>query len=299
MRALRLLAPLPALLLVAPLAATEPTSTPVSFKTPDGFTIKGTLTVPATGPKRHPVVILAPQFHQTRDSFAPLAERLNARGIATLALDLRGEGESTDMNGSPVAVTDDFMASAKAVGFDKIPADLAQAAAWARKQHNLDPRRVALAGASIGGYSVLEAAGKTHALAVLALSPAGSAAFDDKAAEEVTASLTKSGAATLIFAAKDDDEAAKNAAGLKSVSGVSELIFDGKDHGAAFFKDHAETMAVFFGEYLLYRQAFNHGGSAAPANTAATDGVVTPATLAASPAAQGQQPAPTAPPSSN
>ncbi|HTL98968.1 MAG TPA: alpha/beta fold hydrolase [Holophagaceae bacterium] len=288
MRALRLLAPLPALLLALPLAATEPASTPVSFTTPDGFTIKGTLTVPATGPKRHPVVILAPQFHQTRDSFAPLAERLNARGIATLALDLRGHGESTDKGGTAVAVTDDFMASAKAVGFDKIPSDLAQAAAWLRKQRSIDPRRVALAGASVGAFAVLEAAGKVKPLAVLALSPAGSAAFGDKAMEEVAGSVAKGGA-TLIFAAKDDEEAAKNASALKAVPGVSELLFEGKDHGSAFFKDHAETMAVFFGEYLLYRQAFNRGASA-PTDTAKTDGVVTPSVLAATPAAQGAPP---------
>ena len=297
MRALRLLAPLPAFLLMVPLAASEPRSTPMSFKTPDGFTIKGTLTMPTTGPKRHPVVILAPQFHQTRDSFAPLAERLNARGIATLALDLRGQGESTDKDGTPVAVTDDFVASAKAVGFDKIPGDLAQAAAWVKKQQGIDPRRVALAGSSVGGFSVLEAAGKIRPLAILALSPAGSTAFGPKAMEEVVGSLTRGGAATLIFAARDDDEAAKTAAAVKAAPGVSELLFDGKDHGDAFFKDHAETMAVFFGEYLLHRQVFNRGGGKADT---ATSSVITPATLAASPGAQGDQPpAPDPQPSGN
>lgn len=288
MRALRLLAPLPALFLVAPLAATEPSSTPVSFTTPDGFTIKGTLTIPAAGPKRHPVVILAPQFHQTRDSFAALAERLNARGIATLALDLRGHGESTDKAGATVAVTDDFAASAKAVDFSKIPADLAQAAAWVRKQHGIDGRRVGLAGASVGAFSVLLAARQVRPQAVLALSPAGNMAFGDKAMDALKASVTRGGGADLIFVAADDKDAADNATALATMPGVSVLTFAGKDHGAAFLKDHAETMAVFFGEYLLYRQAFNRGGATAP-----TTGVVTPSVLAGSPAAQGtQQPAP-------
>ena len=295
MRALRLLAPLPALLLAAPLAATEPASTPVTFKTADGFTLHGTLTVPATGPKRHPVVILAHQFHSDRAAWAPLAERLNARGIATLALDLRGHGESTDKGGAAVAVTDDFAASAKAVGFDQIPGDLALVAAWARKQKALDPRRVALAGSSVGGFSVLAAAGKVKPLAVLALSPAGSEAFGDHALESVGGSLGRSGAATLVFVAQDDADAAKVAAAVKAVPGVSELVFPGQDHGYAFFKDHAETMAVFFGEYLLHAQALHKGG---PAPADATKGqVVTPATLAASPAAQGQAPAP--PPAGN
>ncbi len=290
MRARRLLAPLPALFLALPMLATEPSSTPMSFTTADGFTIKGTLTIPTTGPTHHPVVILAPQFRQTRDSFAPLAERLNARGIATLALDLRGHGESTDKGGTTVAVTDDFAASAQAVGFDKIPSDLAQAATWVRKQRGIDPRRVALAGASVGGFSVLEAAAKARPLAILALSPAGSVAFGPGAMEEVVGSVTKSGAATLVFAARDDDDAAKTAAALKAAPGVTELLFDGKDHGTAFFKEHAETMAVFFGEYLLHRQAFNRGG----ATDTHKGGVVTPATLTAAPAPQG---APEPPPS--
>jgi dienelactone hydrolase len=291
MRALRLLAPLPALFLVAPLAATEPSSTPVSFTTPDGFTIKGTLTIPATGPKRHPVVIFAPQFHQTRDSFTPLAERLNARGIATLALDLRGHGESTDKGGAAVAVTDDFMASAKTVGFDKIPADLAQAAAWVRKQHGIDSRRVGLAGASVGAFSVLVASRQVRPQAVLALSPAGNEAFGDKALDTLKADVARGGGADLVFAAAGDKETADNATALAALPGVSVLKFEGNDHGSAFLKDHSETMAVFFGEYLLYRQAFNRAATTAPADTSKT-GVVTPSVLANTPAAQPPAPAP-------
>lgn len=293
MRALRLLAPLPALLLVAPLAATEPTSTPVALKTKDGFTLKGTLTIPANGPKRHPVVIFAPQFHQTRDSFAPLAERLNARGIATLLLDLRGQGESTDKDGAAVAVTDDFMASAKAVGFDKIPSDLAQAAAWVRKQHGIDGRRVGLAGASVGAFSAMLAARMVHSQAVLALSPAGNEAFGEGALDKLKAGLPRGGA-DLVFAASDDKETADNAKALAAVPGVSVLMYPGSAHGSAFLKDHAETMAVFFGEYLTYRQAFNRGAASA---TAPSNGVVTPTVLAGTPAAQGDQNQPAPAPS--
>ena len=294
MRALRLMAPIPALFLVAPLLASEPQSHPMSFKTPDGFTIHGTLTLPVTGPKRHPVVILAPQFHSDRSTWAPLAERLQARGIATLALDMRGHGESTDKAGSTVAVSDDFAASAKAVGFDKMPGDLAQAAAWVKKQKGIDPRRVALAGSSVGGFAVLEAAGQVRPLAILALSPAGSVAFGPKAMEELVGSVTKSGAAILVFAAKGDEDANTNAGAVKGLPGVSELMFEGKDHGYAFFKDHAETMAIFFGEYLLHRQAFNRG-AAGPASSADKSGVVTPSTLAATPAPSGADPVPPSP----
>ena len=76
--------------------------------------------------------------------------------------------------------TDDFMASAKAIGFDHIPGDLALAAAWLRKQPGIDGRRLGLAGASLGAFSALLAAPATHPLAILALSPAGTGAFFDK-----------------------------------------------------------------------------------------------------------------------
>ena len=257
MRPSRLLAPVATLLLALPAMASEPVSTPMSFTTPDGFTIHGTLTIPATGPKRHPVVILAHQFHTTREGWAPLAERLQARGIATLALDLRGHGESADK----AKVGDDFMTSAKSVGFDKIPDDLAQAAEWVRKQKGIDARRVGLAGSSVGAFSVLLAEGRIRPQATVSLSPAGASVFGDKAMDSVKASLAKGGA-TLIFASSQDEDAHTNAEGLRGVPGVAVLMQEGKDHGFAFFKDRVETMAIFFGEYLLHPQAFNRGGEA-------------------------------------
>ena len=156
MRMLRLLVPLAPLALIAA-PATTPTSTEMALTSADGFALKGTLTLPAAKGKV-PVVILAHQFRLDRSGWAPLAERLAARGIGTLALDLRGHGASTQKGGVEVTVTGDFVVSAKAVGFDQIPADLVQAAAWLRKQPGVDSRRIGLAGSSVGAFSVLLAA---------------------------------------------------------------------------------------------------------------------------------------------
>ncbi len=52
----------------------------MSLPSPDGFTLKGTLTLPAAKGKV-PVVILAHQFHADRTGWGPLVERLQARGI--------------------------------------------------------------------------------------------------------------------------------------------------------------------------------------------------------------------------
>ena len=250
-----LLAPLAILALAAPAQAAghiaDPVATEMSVTTPDGFVIKGTLTLPPAK-RKVPVVILAHQFGSDRSGWAPLTEALHARGIGTLALDLRGHGASTQKNGTEVKVSADFAASAKAVGFDQIPSDLGLAAAWLRKQHGVDGRRIGLAGASVGAFSVLLAEPRVHPIAVLSLSPAGNVAFGDHAMDELKAGILKGQASVLVMAAHDDKDAYDNAQAVKGLPGVDVLTADGKAHGFDFFKDRVDTMAVFFGEYLTY-----------------------------------------------
>jgi len=259
MRTFHLLAPLVSLALAA-----APTTTELVLNSTDGFTLKGTLTLPAAKGKV-PVVILAHQFHTDRAGWAPLAERLAARGIGTLALDLRGHGASTLKGSAQVAVSDDFMASAKAVGFDSIPADLAQAATWLRSQPGVDGRRIGLAGSSVGAFASLLAAPQVKPVAILCLSPAGTGAFGEGAREKLKGAVLQAKASTLVLAATDDKDAYQNALSLANQPGVALSLWEGKEHGFAFFKDHAELMAVFFGEYLTY----HHSGQAYPTKPAA------------------------------
>lgn len=256
MRMLRLLVPLAALALNA-------APSDLALTSADGYALKGTLTLPGTKGKA-PVVILAHQFGADRTGWAPLAERLAARGIGTLALDLRGHGASTKKNGVDVAVTSDFMASAKAVGFDQIPADLAQAAAWLRKQPGVDGRRIGLAGSSVGAFSVLLAAPEVKPVAVLSLSAAGTGAFGADAREGLKGATLRGKASTLVLASKGDKDAFENAQALKDLPGVSLSLKEGDEHGFAYFKTRADLMAVFFGEYLTYHHTGKAYGPAAP-----------------------------------
>ena len=240
MRRLALLLSLPALLFAAP------ETREVTLQSADGFTLKGTLTVPE-GKGKHPVVILAHQFRSDRNGWAPLTDKLQQRGIATLALDLRGHGASTQKDGATVTVSDNFDASAKAVGFDQIPQDLLLAATWVRKQPGINGRRLALAGSSVGATSALLAAPQVHPTAVLALSPGG----DTRAITEAT---SRAYAAVMLLAAKDDKAAADAATAIHPILGTHIRIFDGSDHGFAFFKDHSDVMAVFLAEYLTRRE---------------------------------------------
>jgi len=278
MRTLRLLAPLASLALFA----APPTATTVAgemvLTSADGYTLKGTLTLPGVKGKA-PVVILAHQFRSDRAGWAPLTERLAARGIGTLALDLRGHGASTNKGGQDVAVTADFVASAKAVGFDQIPADLAQAAAWLRKQPGVDGRRIGLAGSSVGAFSVLLAAPAVKPVAVLSLSPAGTVAFGEGAREKLKGALLRGRVSALVLASTGDKDAFENAAAVKDLPGVAVNLKEGDEHGFAYFKERADLMAVFFGEYLTY----HHTGktyAAAPAKPATPGNVINDKTLA-------------------
>jgi dienelactone hydrolase len=274
MRTLRLLAPLATLTLVAAPAATE-----MSLTSADGFALKGTLTLPATRGKA-PVVILAHQFRSDRSGWAPLAERLAARGIGTLALDLRGQGASTQKGGVEVAVSSDFATSAKAVGFDQIPADLAQAAAWLRKQPGVDGRRIGLAGASMGAFSVILASPEVKPVAILCLSPAGAAVFGDGPREQLKSAQVRGRATVLVLASTDDKEAFANAQALRDLPGVDVNLKDGDEHGFAYFKERADLMAIFFGEYLTYHHIGKTYAATSAKPAAKVDGVISDQTLA-------------------
>jgi dienelactone hydrolase len=247
MRRLSLLLCLPALV-----SAAQPVVRDMTLTTPDGYVLKGALTIPPQ-PGPRPVVILAHQFQANGSGWKPLADLLNAKGIATLAMDLRGHGQSTQKAGQDVAVIPDFLISGQAVGFDQIPADLAQAAAWVRKQPRINPRRLGLAGSSLGAFASLLAAPAIRPTVVLALSPAGKGAFGEGALTRAVRAVEASRAALLVMAAEDDQEAAENAGALKGLFGACARIVPGKDHGFAFFPAEADVMAGWLGEYLTYR----------------------------------------------
>jgi dienelactone hydrolase len=280
MRTLCLLAPLASLALFA-----APASTEMALTSADGFALKGTLTLPATKGKA-PVVILAHQFRADRAGWAPLAERLAARGIGTLALDLRGHGASTRKGEAEVAVSADFMASAKAVGFDQIPADLAQAAAWLRKQPGVDGRRIGLAGSSVGAFSVLLAAPEVKPVAVLSLSPAGTGAFGEGAREKLKGALLRARASVLVLASTGDKDAFANAQAVAGLPGVAENLWEGEEHGFAYFKNHADLMAVFFGEYLTYHHTGKTYATSATKPAAKPGNVINDQTIAEKKAAE-------------
>jgi len=138
---------------------------------------------------------------------------------------------------------------------DQTPPDLTQAAAWLRKQAGADGRRIGLAGSSVGALSVIRAGPEVKAQAILSLSPAGVGVFPSGARESMKGAALRGRASTLVLASVGDKEAAENATALKDLPGVALHLYEGDAHGFAYFKERADLMAVFFGEYLTYHHA--------------------------------------------
>jgi len=129
-----------------PLATMEP----VSYKARDGLTIHGYLTVPAgKAPKNLPAVLLVHGGPWVRDEWGydPEVQWLANRGYAVLQVNYRG---STGYGKK-------FLQAGFRQWGAKMHDDLVDAVNWLVARKTADPKRVAIMGASYGGYATLAA----------------------------------------------------------------------------------------------------------------------------------------------
>ena len=120
----------------------------ITFKTKDGVTISGNYFKPQK--KQAPVFILLHMMPSTKESWNEFASIIQNNGYAVLAIDLRGHGESTDMNGIRLdykEFTDEEHRSSMN--------DIASAKEFIAGQNGIDLSRIAIAGASIGANLAL------------------------------------------------------------------------------------------------------------------------------------------------
>lgn len=121
---------------------------PVEFKAKDGLTIHGYLTKPVgVEHKNLPTVILVHGGPWARDSwgYSPLPQFLANRGYAVLQVNYRG---STGYGKA-------FVNAGNREWAGKMHQDLIDGVDWLVKQGVADPKRVAIAGGSYGGYATL------------------------------------------------------------------------------------------------------------------------------------------------
>lgn len=128
---------------------------PVKCAARDGLELNGYLTLPpGHGQKNLPTVVLVHGGpYGTRDQwgFDPLVQFLANRGYAVLQVNYRGSGGYGEV----------FHLKGRGQIGAKIEEDVEDMTRWAVKQGFADPRRLAIMGASYGGYSTLATLART------------------------------------------------------------------------------------------------------------------------------------------
>ena len=127
---------------------------PVEYKTRDGLTVHGYLTLPnGVEPKKLPVVVNPHGGPWARDGwgFNPEVQFLASRGYAVLQMNYRG---STGYGRKF------WEASFKQWGY-AMQDDITDGVQWLTKEGIADPSRICIYGGSYGGYATLEALVKT------------------------------------------------------------------------------------------------------------------------------------------
>jgi uncharacterized protein len=146
-------------------------TTEVRFRSGDA-TLAGTLMVPP-GPGPHPAIAWVTGSGETTRAYLPDLQALLLRhGVAVLAYDKRGIGESTGVYPG---------ASPTASAIDVLARDAAAAARFVGRQPGIDSRRVGLAGQSQAGWIAPLAASRERAIRFLVVfsGPAVSADEND------------------------------------------------------------------------------------------------------------------------
>jgi pimeloyl-ACP methyl ester carboxylesterase len=217
----------------------------------DGLVLRGHLVYPhhKVG-SSYPLAVLAHQYPATRDSFAPLCTDLLAMGVATLAFDMRGHGQSiwspsglmaapTPAEPTMEAFGAAFMASAKKVGFAHVADDIVRVAAWGQAQNFIDPKRLLLVGASLGGTGVLLAASRLRSSlrGIMTFGAAGAGVHSPDAMERIRANCESLSLPMLLLtSAQDPFDGANNVRvwgkGLKHVKSV---VVPGAEHAMAIY----------------------------------------------------------------
>jgi pimeloyl-ACP methyl ester carboxylesterase len=237
----------------------------LSVPAADGLVLKGTLTYPTGRPGAvYPLAVLAHQYPATRDSFAPLVHDLLAAGIACLAFDQRGHGASIVGPQGPIVVDAPeglgleafgkaFVASAHRVGFARIENDVLRVVGWGASQNFIDPGRLALVGASVGGPGVLLAAPSLPGLrGVATVGAAGAPALGADAPARIRRAVERLEAPVFLASAEADpfEGGANVGRWSQGLAHVTAWLVPGTAHAMAIYYDIRDELVSFLRKVL-------------------------------------------------
>ncbi len=206
------------------------TAAKVTINSPDGVKIVGTY-LTASKPNS-PAVLLLHQWQSDRHSYDEFAKQMQDRGIAVLAIDGRGFGESTKKGDGSTVAPGRTDADVKAM-----LGDVDAGFNFLAKQPNVDASKIGVVGASYGSsLAIIYAADHSEVAAVALLSP-GLDYFGNMATEPA---IAKYGNRPLFMVAANDD--AESASAVKKLGGdgsnqnYQTKIYEKGGHGTALFK---------------------------------------------------------------
>jgi dienelactone hydrolase len=254
----------PPLLLLLPLAAGRSTPSPsplaekVVFKTEDRFTLTGDFR-PARGLAkggRSPAVLLVHDGGGGRADLASIGDALAGMKIASLALDLRGHGDSKKVDGAdePYEWKKEDMTGKKP--FLKMPRDLRAGLDWLKARDDVDGGKIGVLGLGTGGAIGLSfATGQDPVRAAIYVSPPG---FVDRG-YDLTAEVKRIGSRAVLLVCdkanqKTADDLKKFAAQAKDTAPVEVLVAKEKGSGADLLKSEKgldQRLATWLREKLL------------------------------------------------
>lgn len=232
----------------------------MSVLTADGLVLKGVLEYPdGGGRRRFPLAVLAHQYPATSDSYAPLVEDLLDLGVATLAFDLRGHGSSIAGPDGPRVIDTPlgftledfgkaFGSSIAKLEFNRIDDDIVRVAAWGASQNHVDPGRLLLVGASIGGSAALLAAPRVAGLAgLVTFGAAGAPAFGSDGPQRIRGVLEKVPTPALLTSSEADPfEGGGNVRSWsEGLSHVTPRLVPGADHAMAIYYEVRDEILAF------------------------------------------------------
>jgi len=210
----------------------------VTVRTEDGLALSATWYEAEA--RVAPAVILVHMLHKTRRDWDGLASQLASEGIGTLALDLRGHGDS---GGGPVGERD----------YPSLVRDVTAARRYLASRSDVLQSRVGIAGASIGAnLAALEAAGDPTVASLALLSPSL-----DYRGLRIEGALRKYGARPALLVSSDDDPyATRSLKDLRKAGGGTReaLVLSRAGHGTVMLArdpDLARTLVDWFRRTLL------------------------------------------------
>lgn len=215
----------------APIETSPPSfdgPTEVEVAAADGLILHGTFTPGIDG--QGAAVLLLHMYRADRSTWMPLVEALTSSGIASLAIDMRGHGQTAGAENWVSART-----------------DVDAAIAFLRRLPGVDPEKIGIAGASIGAnLSLVQAGQDPESVAAVALLSPGL----DYYRVRIDGLTGEIGDVPLFLAAAEDD--GYSAETVRTIAAQSSgspelLVYDGDAHGTGLFTTHPEIIQRLLG----------------------------------------------------